>query len=228
MTKSKTRQRGGKSKLPPRVPSLRRLQRLSKIDFATPGIVRMLGMSTSGDRGVFVELDLHNEIRAIVADYIADRLSQVPPKEFRKRIRAFRSVVETFLRKFPTTQDEVTEAINRELDQIESDWAPSLSHIGNGLDVVLDVVKSLETVEGGAGTDANRAAHLLLAGLASVYRKRTGKRPSKKIDGKFAKFVQAVNAQIPARFKLNGLAHLIRSVDIGWVNSSLFTPQLPP
>jgi hypothetical protein len=49
MTKSKTRQRGGKSKLPPRVPSLRRLPRLSKIDFAAPEIVRALGTSTSGD-----------------------------------------------------------------------------------------------------------------------------------------------------------------------------------
>ena len=73
MTESKTRQRGGKSKLPPRVPSLRRLPRLSKIDFAPPEIVRALGISTSGDREVFVELELHNEIR------FAPRVTQLRP-----------------------------------------------------------------------------------------------------------------------------------------------------
>ena len=167
MTESKTRQRGGKSKLPPRVPSLRRLPRLSKINFADPEIVRALGMSTSGDRGVFVELDLNNEIRAIVADYIADRSSQAPPREFRRRIRTFRSALEIFLRKFPSTQDAVTEAVNLELNKIESDWAPGLSHIRDGLDAVLEAVRFLEAVEGGAGTDANRAAHLALKGLAT-------------------------------------------------------------
>ena len=66
--------------------------------------------------------------------------------------------------------------------------------------------------ESGAGTDANREAHLLVEGLANIYKKHTGKRPSKKIDGPFGRFVKAVNEHIPERFKLNGLDHLLRGM----------------
>jgi hypothetical protein len=80
------------------------------------------------------------------------------------------------------------------------------------LDILRGAVSSLSKTESGAGTHANREAHLLVQGLANIYEKRTKKKPSKKIDGQFGRFVEAVNEKIPKRFKLNGLDHLLRGV----------------
>jgi hypothetical protein len=206
-----TRKRGGKSKLPPRVPSARRVPRLSEVDFATEEIARLLKPQRRVFASILANFDLHNDIRAIVADYIADRTSQAPPKEFRRSIRAFKKALEAFLTKLPAAHDPLAEALNGELDQVDAEAAPDLMYVSDGLSALLGAVKCLETAENGRGTDANRPAHTLLDGLARIYKERTGKSPSKKIDGQFGKFVEAVNRQIPERFQLNGLEHLIRT-----------------
>ena len=137
---------------------------------------------------------------------------QNPPKEFRQRICAFKKALDAFLTKFPDLDGAVAEALNLELDQVDVEQAPDLAFIRDILNVLLAAVESVGKAESGAGTDANREAHLLVEGLANIYKKHTGKRPSKKLDGPFGQFVEAVNKQIPGRFKLNGLDHLLRGV----------------
>jgi hypothetical protein len=143
---------------------------------------------------------------------MGDRCSRIPPKEFRQQIRAFKKALDAFFTKFPDLDGAVAEALNRELDQVDVEQAPDLAIIRDILDVLLGAVVSVDKRESGAGTDANREAHLLVEGLASIYKKHTGKRPSKKIDGPFGRFVKAVNEHIPERFKLNGLVHLLRGM----------------
>ena len=207
------RSRGKKSKLPPRVRLKRRIPRLSHLDFASREIIEALtaarGHFPDDD---FIELYINNEIRDIVVDYMGDRCSRIPPKEFRQQICAFKKALDAFLTKFPDLDGAVAEALNRELDQVDFEQAPDLAIIRDILDVLLGAVVSVDKRESGAGTDANREAHLLVEGLANIYKKHTGKRPSKKIDGPFGRFVKAVNEHIPERFKLNGLDHLLRGM----------------
>jgi hypothetical protein len=207
------RSRGKKSKLPPRVRLKRWIPRLSRLDFASREIIEALTAARGNfPDDVFIELDINNEIRDIVGDYMGDRCSRIPPKEFRQQIRAFKKALDAFFTKFPDLDGAVAEALNRELDQVDVEQAPDLAIIRDILDVLLGAVVSVDKRESGAGTDANREAHLLVEGLASIYKKHTGKRPSKKIDGPFGRFVKAVNEHIPERFKLNGLVHLLRGM----------------
>jgi hypothetical protein len=66
------RSRGKKSKLPPRVRSNRWRPRLSHIDFASTEIVEALIAAGGTVPDAVGELDIHNEIRDIVGDYIMD------------------------------------------------------------------------------------------------------------------------------------------------------------
>jgi hypothetical protein len=56
--------------------------------------------------------------------------------------------------------------------------------------------------ESGAGPPADRTASTLVRGLACIFHERTGKRPSAYSDGRFARFVWAVNELIPEDFGL--------------------------
>ena len=99
----------------------------------------------------------------------------------------------------------IVEAINRELDDIDSvEKAPDFHFVRDGLRALLEATKRVRDAESGAGTDANRKAYELVGGLARIYFDYTGKKPSASINGWFAQFVEAVNALIPERFQLNG------------------------
>jgi hypothetical protein len=190
------------------------MPRLSDVDFASDEIIKAL-MPKSATRGaqfVLIELSIHNEIREIVADYIADRHSRVPPKEFREALRVFEKSLDIFLYKFPKAGSALAEALNQELDRADDSNAPDLAAIRDGLDVLRSTVKHLAEAERGAGTDAHREGHLLIEGLANIYEKYSGKKPSKKVDGPFGRFVEAVNEKIPERYRLTGLEHLLRMV----------------
>lgn len=118
----------------------------------------------------------------------------------------------------------IVEAINRELDDIDSvEKAPDFHFVRDGLRALLEATKRVRDAESGAGTDANRKAYELVGGLARIYFDYTGKKPSASINGWFAQFVEAVNALIPERFQLNGVESLIRAV----VDPHILPPNSP-
>jgi hypothetical protein len=170
------------------------------------------------------ELELHNQIREIVADYCADEAQQISPKKFRASMRTFEGALEPFLTKFPKLNDSLTEALNQELDILDDEEAPDIEFIRGGLDTLLEAVKRLAFNERGPGRDANRAKHLLIRGLARIFEDRTGKSAissfyidrtsvgDSAVKGPFADFVKAVNKSIPDRYRLVGLETLFRSL----------------
>jgi hypothetical protein len=190
------------------------MPRLSGLNFASDEIIKALvpKNTTVGGEFVLVELTIGNEIREIVADYIADRCSRVPPKEFRGAIRAFQKALDIFLDKFPGADSALAEALNQQLDQADDTSTPHLAAIRDGLGILRTAVEALAKAESGAGTDAHREGHLLVKGLANIYEKYRRKKPSKKIDGPFGHFVEKVNEQIPEAYRLTGLEHLLRTM----------------
>ena len=228
------RKRGRKSGIPPRVPASRGVPRLSSIDFATPAVLQALEQAKASSTNVepvltsaediqfsFSELDLHNQIRQVVADYCADEAQQIAPKEFRARLRAFQRALETFLTKFPEPDDSLAEALDREL---WDETTPDTESIRRCLDLLLEAVNHLAAEEGGPGKDANRAKHLLIRGLARIFEDYTGKKATssfyidpiydgdRAVSGPFADFVKAVDQSIPDRHRLVGLENLFRSM----------------
>jgi len=170
------------------------------------------------------ELELHNQIREIVADYCADHAQQIAPKTFRADLRTFETALKTFLTKFPEPSDSLTEALNQELNKLDDDAAPDTEYIRRSLDTLREAVNRLAVDEGGPGRDANRAKHLLISGLAHIFEDRTGRSAissfhidqtyegDNAVRGPFADFVKGVNENIPDRYRLVGLETLFRSL----------------
>jgi hypothetical protein len=171
------------------------------------------------------ELELHNQIREIVADYCADEAQQISPKKFRASMRTFEGGLKTFLTRFPEPSDSLTEALDHELNILDYEAAPNTEYIRGGLDTLLEAVKRLAADEGGPGRDANRAKHVLIRGLARIFEDHTGKKAKSSfyidqieegdsaLRGPFADFVKGVNESIPDGYRLVGLETLIRSLD---------------
>ena len=215
MTKGNARPPGRRSHLPSRTTTSRRLPRLTDIDFASAKVRQPLidaGWSGGNDLERF---QLSNHVREIVSYYLADRTVSLP--EFRNRVVKFARALEGLLKKFPddgtsAIDSAIVEAINHELDEIDdTEKAPDFSFVRDGLRVLVAATKRLRNAERGAGTDSNRKAYTLIRGLARIYFERTGKKPSASSEGRFARFVGAVNALIPSKFRLHGLENLIRA-----------------
>ena len=219
MTKGNSRRRGRRSHLPSRTTTSRKLPRLN-IDFASAEVRKSLidaGWSGGNDlEGNDLEgLQLANHVREIVSDYLADRTVSLP--EFRNRVVKFARALEGLLKKFPDDETSavdsaIIEAINRELDEIDdAEKAPDFPFVRDGFRVLVEATKRVRDAERGAGTDSNRKAYTLIRGLARIYFERTGKKPSASSEGPFARFVEAVNALIPSKFRLYGLENLIKA-----------------
>jgi hypothetical protein len=207
------RVRGKKSKLPPRIPGTRKIPRLSGIDFASKQIVEALSPSNAAEQECILdELNIHNEIRNLVGFYIADRRNKMPPAEFRKQIRELRKSLENFSKRLSAANSAVIEALNQELSRAGYEQIQDGETLLLSFKLLHEALASIDKAESGAGIRANREGHLLLEGLARFYEDSTGKKPSKKMESRFGRFVQAVNDQIPERFKLTGLEHLLRMV----------------
>jgi hypothetical protein len=213
MTKGNARRPGRRSNLPSRTITSRRLPRLANIDFASVEVRQRLidaGWSGGNDLEGF---QLSNHIREIVSDYLADRTVSLP--EFRNRVVKLARALDGLLKKFPDNEasavdSAIVEAINHELDEIDdTEKAPDFFFVRDGFRVLVEATKRVRDAERGAGTDSNRKAYTLIRGLARIYFERTGKKPSASSIGRFARFVEAVNALIPPTFQLHGLDNLI-------------------
>jgi hypothetical protein len=174
------------------------------------------------------KLALHNDIRALAADYIANKQYQMGPKNFRTKVKTFHKALKALVESLPRADDELSEALNCELDkltdgdlaeamncrlnEVDSESAQDLDHIRGGICALLKAAERILADEAGRGTDADRSKHCFLVGLARIFEERTGRKPTRNDEsGDFFAFVAAVDEQMPADFRLTGIDHLIRS-----------------
>jgi hypothetical protein len=84
------RRPGRKSGLLPRSRVVRRRPRLDNVDFAVDAVIEPLAAAGWSDDHYLARHELNNKIKAIVADYVADkygdRSNRVPLKELRDRV----------------------------------------------------------------------------------------------------------------------------------------------
>jgi hypothetical protein len=171
--------------------------------------------------------DISTHIHHVVAHYISDARSQQAPKEFRPGAEAFHKVLKAAVAKFPSPGSTLAEALNLKLEKLTP---PALEKLGledNPPDVdscrshvlaLLEAAGGILADEAGKGDDADRAKRLLVAGLAEIYEKYTGRAPAKgyapikgKPAGPFFRFVTAVNEQLPDDLRLSDIDSLIRA-----------------
>jgi hypothetical protein len=174
--------------------------------------------------------DLSKDIHHVVAAYISDARYQQSPKEFRPGVKSFHKALKAAVEKFPSAESEHAEALNLELENLDhlalkklglEDDAPDVDLCRRYFLALLDVNGSVVADEAGRGADADRAKHLLIAGLAKIYEERTGRRPARGFSayadkkphetGPFFRFVTAVNELLPVALRLLDIDSLIRA-----------------
>jgi hypothetical protein len=221
------RKPGRKSGLPPRTPNSRLVWNTTKINFATDTVVKPLqdagwAFDENDIASEFAAAGLNACIRELVVDYISVLVSArtarkrdwVTPEKLRKAVAKLERDITNFVIRLPNDAEHaidrvVIEALNCELDAVDSEQAPDVEFIRTGLDALKNAVRRVRIAESGAGPPANREALQLVLGLRTIFKERTGKIPSSNPDGRFGHFVRAVNDLIPEKFQLVGLKHLI-------------------
>jgi hypothetical protein len=165
-------------------------------------------------------LELSNDIRHVVADYISDARYQQSPKKFRPGAKSFHKTLKAAVAKFPSAESEHVEALNLELEKLDLEDVPDIEHCRTVIRALLEASERVQANEAGPGADADRAKHLLVAGLARIYEERTGRRPARGFDlyadkphaaGLFFTFVTAVNELLPVPLRLSDIDGLIRA-----------------
>lgn len=217
------RRPGRKSGLLPRSPVARRLPRLGDINFAVDAVVEPLTAAGWNKHAFLACEQLDWKIRAIIADYIADkaadRSKRVTLKEFRDGIAKFGRDIDKLISRAGSMPDAsrnavdfvMVEALNQELGVLEKEEAPDLDYIRTGLGALREATRRIMAAEGGAGPPADRIGLTLVRGLALIFEKCTGKSASPSADSRFARFVAAVNELIPKAFRLERFESLIAS-----------------
>jgi hypothetical protein len=202
--------------------------------------VNLIGGMAPPDINNMARQSLISDIENLMVDYIADDQYQGSPKEFRKKMKIFHKALKALVAEFPTVGDELSEALNCELDtltdddlamvlncrrdELDHDDAPDVDHIRGGVRALLMAAERVLADEAGSGTDADRAKHMFIKGLGCIFEERTGQRPTRHSglketkedvvfvpDGHFFQFVQAVNEQLPTKNRLVDIDSLIKS-----------------
>jgi hypothetical protein len=154
---------------------------------------------------VALRIDLDSQMREVIRDFLIAKRCAADPKEFRRRLKRFETVLNKFVATLPTAEDDVTEALNNELYGSDDDCSPDVQQFREHSKAMLKAVTHLREQEAGAGRDADRAKHQLAAGLAQIFERHTGLRAGSgfwiardrvgddAVCGPFAEFFKAVN-----------------------------------
>jgi hypothetical protein len=252
MPKSKREPKGRKSNLPS-VPEVRRLPRPTDFNFTSDDVVTPLVEGGWNIERTLAETrteaspislfatplafndprqKLDREIKAVVADYVADVARRrgrpaVQPAKFRARFSKFRIDIAKLLDNFPdpdtgaaepAVADDATaaaalaidsaliDAVSIKLETQDRTSPLDIKQIREALHALLEAVDDARADE---GVEQHRAAHVPVKNLAKIYFERSGAEPSAAPEGHFRRFVEAINRQIPENYQVIGLANLI-------------------
>src|SRR5262249_18449205 len=141
----------------------------------------------------------------------------------RAEIKNLDAAFTELLRKFPDSRSLTYDAISHELAVSAEAESLDLRSLKDDLTKVLTAIRAIRASEGGKGRDAQRAGHKLTTDLMDIFQRVTHQRPGRggkdhtregdeAITGRFARFMNVVNNQIPDDFKLGDIDNLIRQV----------------
>ena len=211
---------------------------MSNVNFGGPKILQALHLTESAGKSnaniyqaATRGLDVHKNIREVVADYCADKAQQIAPTKFRSELRKFQHQLEKVVRHFPAAHSVLTDALDLQLDLTFDERSPDqadlyyVEEVRCALGKLLTATEQLSMTEGGAGRDGDRARHRLIKGLSAIFEDHTKEKAKSAfwidqsrigddaVRGSFPDFVKAVNDLIPQPYRIVGLESLLRALD---------------